>query len=588
MRDKVNITSIEFKKFKAFTQYSVKLNNMNILVGPNNCGKSTIISAFRVLGVGIKQAFCKKPKMVKGPDRDSYGYPLSEESLPMAVENVHTDYEEVDTTITFRLSNGNKLVLYFPIEGGCNLIPDAGVQINSPNKFKTYFPIKLEIIPVLGPLEQHEKVLTEDTVRKGQTTHRASRHFRNYWMYYPKGFDVFAELVKKTWPGMEIEVPKRIDLMSNGLTMFCKENRILREIYWSGLGFQVWCQILTHISRCHDATILIVDEPEVYLHPDVQRQLLTILKYAGPDIVIATHSTEIMGEADASEILLINKKKKAAERLRDIIGVQKALETVGSIQNITLTQLARNGRILFVEGFFDYKIIRRFARKLGLIELSSGNDITAFESGGFSSWDKIKSFAWGFKTTLNSDIHVGAIFDRDYWCEEELNEISNELNGKLDFAHIHKRKEIENYLLVPSVLERVLANSIKDREKRTGEQIEESETIYHILDRVSNEFVNESQSQYIARRIDYFKKSSQDSATITVGAIEKFNKKWKDLNLRMEIVPGKETLRLLRSELQRIYSVNITDAKIIDEFKKEEIPNELIELLFKIEGYRSI
>lgn len=149
---------------------------------------------------------------------------------------------------------------------------------------------------------------------------------------------------------MEIELPRRNGMLTGEIVMFCRENRIPREVYWSGFGFQIWCQLLTHISRCKESTILIVDEPEVYLHPDVQRQLLGILRDSGPDIIIATHSTEIMGEADPSEILIINKQKKVAERLKDIEGVQKALNEVGSIQNITLTQLARNGRILLSKG----------------------------------------------------------------------------------------------------------------------------------------------------------------------------------------------------------------------------------------------
>ena len=30
------------------------------------------------------------------------------------------------------------------------------------------------------------------------------------------------------------------------LHMFCPEERIDREIFWAGFGFQVWCQMLTH------------------------------------------------------------------------------------------------------------------------------------------------------------------------------------------------------------------------------------------------------------------------------------------------------------------------------------------------------
>lgn len=117
--------------------------------------------------------------------------------------------------------------------------------------------------------------------------------------------------------------------------------------------------------------MIVVDEPEIYLHPDVQRQLLGILRDCRPDVLLATHSTEIMSEADPSEILIIDKKKKNAERLKDAEGVQIALDSIGSIQNITLTRLARNKRMLFVEGDSDFRLIRRFARKLGMSEACS-------------------------------------------------------------------------------------------------------------------------------------------------------------------------------------------------------------------------
>ncbi len=366
--------------------------------------------------------------------------------------------------------------------------------------------------------------MTEDTVRKGLATHRASRHFRNYWRYFPNGFDSFAELVAKTWPGMEIEAPKTENMMSSDLTMFCYENRISRELYWSGFGFQIWCQLLTHISRCKDASLLIVDEPEVYLHPDVQRQLLEILRYCGPDIILASHSTEIMGEADASEILLINKKYRSAERLKDIEGIQRALDAVGSIQNITLTHLARTGRLLFVEGEYDFKIIRRFARQLGLNELASGNEITAHESGGFSSWDKVKNFAWGFKSTMKKSLNIGAIFDRDYWPEEELISIKYELNKHLEFAHIHERKEMENYLLVPEILEKALKKAIKDRKLRTGEEAVEGESIVQILDRITTPLKFKIQAQYVNRRVDFLKSTGRDGATIGAETMEMFEK----------------------------------------------------------------
>ncbi len=39
----VRISSIRFFNFKALSDYSLSLQGMNILVGPNNSGKSTIM-----------------------------------------------------------------------------------------------------------------------------------------------------------------------------------------------------------------------------------------------------------------------------------------------------------------------------------------------------------------------------------------------------------------------------------------------------------------------------------------------------------------------------------------------------------------
>ena len=288
------------------------------------------------------------------------------------------------------------------------------------------------------------------------------------------------------------------------------------------------------------------------------------------------------------EILVIDKRNSSANRLRDIEGIQQALEALGSTQNVTLTQLARTRKIVFVEGISDYKLIRRFARRLDYEKLSSGNDLTSLESGGFSSWDKIKSLSWGLSKTLNAVIPIAAVYDRDYYCEEYINEMDKELSLELKLAHIHKRKEIENYLLVPSVLERVLEKAIKEREKRSQNFLDRSESICDILNRITEQEKNKIQSQYIAKRTEFLKKTGIDAATITMETLEWFETKWKTLEQRMEIVSGKQTLKMLRDEVQKLYCVNLTDIRIIDEFTRNEIPNDLVKLIERLEVFRNI
>ncbi|WP_187376621.1 MULTISPECIES: ATP-dependent nuclease [Vibrio] len=584
----VRISSVKFTNFKALKDYSVSITDTNILVGPNNAGKSTIISAFRILDVALRKAKRRKPERVPYPDgKFGFGHRVPEHQISVSLENVATDYNENDSKIEFRLSNKNKLILFFPNEGGCILFWDTnGASIQTPSKFKSEFPIDIQVVPVLGPLEHEEAFVNEDTVKNALNTHRASRHFRNYWYYFNDSWDDFSKMVSETWSGMVINKPE-IDTVNKKLSMFVSENRIDREVYWSGFGFQIWCQLLTHLSRAKSATLVIIDEPEIYLHPDVQRQLLNILREIDVDIILATHSVEIIGEADPSEILLINKSNHSAKRLKDIEGVQVAIESLGSTQNVTLTHLARTKKILFVEGMSDYKSIRRFAKNMGFNDLASGNDLTSFESGGFSSWEKILSFAWGVKSTIDSSLKLFAVYDRDYYCQDQIDEITKKLSAELSFSHIHNRKEMENYLLIIPVLERAFIKRIHAREQIVGSIIKIERSIKDYLIEITEKIKLDVQSQYISKRMDFNTGKGLDTSTISRKAIEDFEQLWSNLDTRMGIVPGKTTIRMLRSLIQDDYKVNLTDFQIIDEFKNNEIPEDLSNLIRKLELFRT-
>ena len=307
------IQSIIFKHYKALENYSVSIEHVNILTGSNNSGKSTVIGALRVLAVALRAARKIKPERISLGATHCYGYRIKESLVPISLENVATNYVDGTSRISFHLTNGNTLHLNFDREAGCVLVPETrSVTLRTTADFKSQFPIGLTVIPVLGPVEHREALREIETVTSSLSTHRASRHFRNYWHHFPEGFSEFSELIESTWPGMRIQRPEL-----NGATelnMFVTEDRIDRELYWVGFGFQIWCQLLTHLHRADPSTMIVIDEPEVYLHPEIQRKLLRVLKNTGADILVATHSTEIISEADSGEVLRIDKRKRHAER----------------------------------------------------------------------------------------------------------------------------------------------------------------------------------------------------------------------------------------------------------------------------------
>lgn len=376
---KLHITSVRFTHYKAFTSFTLGLQDFNVLVGPNNSGKSTIVGAFRILYEGLRKARAKSPDRVEIDGEMTVGYWIDIDDLPVAAENIFHDYDDSKSArVQFQLSNGNSLALCFPERGSCVLVPETEGRIaRSPREFKAAFDFDIAFVPILGPVELHEPLYAKEAARRALLTTGASRNFRNIWFHYPEGFEQFREMVQSTWPGMDIERP---ELSEDGrhLLMFCPEERLPREVCWAGYGFQVWCQMLTFIVKGAGASLLVIDEPDIYLHSDLQRQLVALLRDLGPDVLIATHSTEIISECDPGALLNVNKRSRVATRIRDAYQLRQVFAALGSNLNPTLTQLTKTRRVVLVESAAAFQVLSPLARTLGMRRIANRADFAGF------------------------------------------------------------------------------------------------------------------------------------------------------------------------------------------------------------------
>ena len=471
------ITNAKFGNFKALGDLSISLRHTNVLVGPNNAGKSTILDGFRALEGALRYARRRKPTWVADESgKPTRGYKIPIAVLPISLENIQTNYRNVNAVIEFRLGNKNRLKLIFKEEGGCTLCLNERVTESVTTRdFSLNFPIDLVSVPTLAPFEEEESLVTDKYFDRWAKSRRSHRLFRNIWRRNLNDFQEFKMLVEETWPGMSI-LPPEIEYETKRLTMFCKEGRIDREVYWAGFGFQVWLQFLTHILDIGPKTLLIVDEPDIYLHPDLQHQLFHLVRDRTEQTLLATHSVEIINEANHDEVILVDKTKKKAERVNDLSGLQHAISFIGSAQNVHLSRLARGKKVLFFEGQ-DFKILRRIAATCGQKALASATDLVVLPIGGFSQWRKVEDAAWTFEKLLETNIKIGALFDRDYRSQEEIDEFLNKIRKTVPVTFVLDRKEIENYLLHSVVLSR----SVQQRLKQSGKSSKFNERLAETL-----------------------------------------------------------------------------------------------------------
>lgn len=559
-----------------------------MLVGPNNTGKSTIISAVRILAEGLRRARAKSSVPIDVPGYTGWGHRLNISELPIASENIFYDYDDsVPAQVRFRLSNGNHLRLHFPEQGVCYLIPESrGRAPRTPSQFKVDFDVDIGFVPILGPVEQRERLFEKEAARLALLASGASRNFRNIWYHYPDEFDRFRELVQMTWPGMDIMPPEHAG-DGRELAMFCPEGRHPRELCWAGYGFQVWCQMLTHIVKAKSASLLVIDEPDIYLHSDLQRQLVALLQELGPDILIATHSTEIIAECEPTSLLIVNKKSPSAKRVKDVGQLKRVFTVLGSNLNPTLTQLAKTHRALFVEGL-DFQVFSIFARLLGKQRVANRADFAVVQTEGFNP-KRAVDLAKGIDATIGEQVVRAVVLDRDYRSENEVADVKQELEKAGFLVHIHGRKELENYLLNPIVITRAVDVRLSEKARRSGDEKLAPPDIEGLLDEVTEELRHDVFAQLQARESEFMRRISPalDQATITADISKRFDLTWHQREGRLSLVPGKEVLARLNSRLQNIVGISVSDGQIAHQFQLDEVHQDIKNLVDKLTDFSS-
>lgn len=141
-----------------------------------------------------------------------------------------------------------------------------------------------------------------------------------------------------------------------------------RDLMVEGSGFLQWLSVFA-LATDPSINTLLLDEPDAHLHSSLQEQLLNTLENiadnAGKQILIATHSSELLRGADPDRILEVsnNKPPRFLSSEDHKVGL---LAGLGSLYSPRIEKVRRFKHILFVEGKLDALVLRRCAEILGL------------------------------------------------------------------------------------------------------------------------------------------------------------------------------------------------------------------------------
>ena len=576
---------IQFKNFRKHTAFSIHCRKKNVIVGPNNAGKSTVLDGLRIFADIQNFAESRKPVL---KSKEKHGvcacYEITNSSFSINILNIAKNYSDDYAIVNYHHESGNQLV--------AKLHPDKSPDVfiaseSAPQKntrfFKKCFPENVVVVPTLGQFEETERLHNERYVRQIENTRLAARNFRNIWRLKPHSeFVDFAEVVSESWPGIEIGKPQREGLGDDlRLLMPYSEGGVEREVYWSGFGFQVWLQIMTHILRGGANDILVLDEPETYLHADLQRKLYQLVDNRFKQTFIATHSSEMMNEANAGDVFLLKPGAATAQRVRNDDGYRDAYALLGSSENADFARLARARRVVAYEGN-DRVIYRRIEKKLvsdgGIL---SDGDTLFVKIGGFEQWRKVENLNWMFQDVFGIEAKIFSIFDRDYRCDADIFDHIKKIEEKGIACRVLARKEIENYLIDDEPLFRTIFRLFA-KQGRVFHRRQFNDLVKNISQSMKEDA--KLRRQTTSWKYDKERGDSRDEYTISKAEGEQFDSKWSE-NGHIELVSGKAFLARLNREIQETHGVSLTIARIIDGYQPEEFAADLVSLVSAANDY---
>ncbi|MCJ7526253.1 MAG: AAA family ATPase [Candidatus Aminicenantes bacterium] len=575
------IKELKLENFRCFSDHTVPFNRTTVVIGRNNAGKSTLVEALRLVAIvasRYRSLSYNYPVDWRDIPRRDVGVSPSLKGLEFNFRSMFYRYGDPPAIITATFDNDTSMKIYIVRDEKIHAViyDSSGCIAKSRSDSKKIEIPHIEIMPQVAPVARDETVLTDEYIKSALSSRLAPLHFRNQLKVLSNYFPAFKEMSETTWPGLQIqELIYDRGYPGDQIQLIIRDEDFVAEVGDMGHGLQMWLQTMWFLTRSSGASTVILDEPDVYMHPDLQRRLIRFVKNKHPQVIVTTHSVEIMSEVDVDEILIIDKKKPRSRFAGTLPAVQKLIEHIGSVHNINLAKLWHSQRCILVEG----KDIKFLSEIHNILYPESSDSLSSYPNmpiGGWGGWSYAIGSSMLLKNAGGQSIEVYCILDSDYHTKEEREKRMKEAVKAGVHLHIWSSKEIENYCLDPIIIQRTIQSRISKRKKASTEE-EIIGMLEKIIEDQKNVVFDALSTEILARERNLGAGGANKKAR------EQLEKAWKTIESKTRIVSGKEVLSQLSKWSQETYGVSLSVSIIARQMKADEVPIEMVKVVDAIE-----
>ncbi|HJT47203.1 MAG TPA: AAA family ATPase [Nitrososphaeraceae archaeon] len=448
------MTRVQFENYKKFKNVNIKLNDKaTIFIGQNDSGKSSLLN-------GIYEAISQKDGSSASPnfyskvvnkdvvitiffkvETEDIDKALDQLSLPRLQKDDLLNHHEFRLECTYKFHE--KIInKYLKLDEITNNYDDDFRLGCITRQLLKILKETINIIKSKIPQFDERSVSTDKLLRGNNRTN----YPLNYLLYLqkerPDVFYKFNEIVGSLFnEPREIELKEHRDRIKLFVSQTHKGSKFELDVNEMGSGFNKSLSIVMSIF-VSDPKIVIIDEPDLSMHPKLIKELVKYIRELGKQIILSSHNEIIINEFEKEQIKYVEYLSPFYSMVNSHwdTNESRALEALGIDVRIRKSALLYKDLILLVEGPSDDEDYIHL-----LLHISGHNNIKDRYRLSFISTDGKKIVDIREFDRVNKDkLRILYVRDRDETSPEFIRKWKNKLGNRI---HFWKRREIENYFL---------------------------------------------------------------------------------------------------------------------------------------------